>query len=187
MHLTIIHTQCLQCLPSKTVAVWEATCCGWNMLEVWWTRYSLRMLEGRLRKDCPTAKDTDVQEAHLLRTSCIPVLLRGFQWFQVPRLWHRCITEACRSVMIIVNFYVEDCGGAHSPQHNRLWICFRTFKAIYIAIRVVTWVSLMHLCKYNYSINLILYLSIYLVIVCIIYMHMHTYAICMIAWTYRWQ
>ena len=25
------------------------------------------MLEGRLRKDCPTAKDTDVQEAHLLR------------------------------------------------------------------------------------------------------------------------
>lgn len=148
MHLTIIHTQCLQCLPSKTVAVWEATCCGWKMLEVWWTRYSLRMLEGRLRKDCPTAKDTDVQEAHLLRTSCIPVLLRGFQWFQVPRLWHRRITEACRSVMIIVNFYVEDCGGAHSPQHNRLWICFRTFKAIYIAIRVVTWVSLMHLCKY---------------------------------------
>eukprot|EP00435_Cladocopium_sp_Y103_P020317 s1385_g4.t4 len=30
--------------------------------------YSLRMLEGRLRKDCPTAKDTDVQEGPLEET-----------------------------------------------------------------------------------------------------------------------
>ena len=76
-------------------------------------------------------------------TSCIPVLLEGFQ---VPRLWHGCITGYRSGMIIVDHMYVEDCGEAQSPQDNRLWIFFRTFNAIYVAIRVVTWVSFMYLC-----------------------------------------